>query len=529
MTAGSGPGAAPGAGDPSAAGPGPRQQLGRRALSLLLGNWGASGLNLLAGILVARRLGPDAVGALSFTVGLSGVIMAALVPGFLQAHMKRIAEGQDVRACLGTFIAIKLALFSVLALAFAIGSEWTARLFETPALQTVFLFMFAGMIASSFADVFTTALVARERAVERGIVLVAARVVRFLAIVLVLVTVADVRWVAAAYALEGVVELGAGVFFVWRALGVGPGLPTRHSVVGYWQYARPLLVIGPVGMIQDSVDRVAVTQWAGLTAAGYYHVARGIWEMFSSILAPSTMLLFARLSAIFSDRTAARDAEARTLFYSGAEKLLFVTVPAGYVVWVVAGPLLGLVFGPDFVHAEGAVRIFVVATLVATVVNPYVQAIYALDVVARFLPVILLRFALYLALLAVLIPVTPLAGPPTLGLADEGGALARLFAVAFPAWVYVRWTRELIDLGFYRPTWGYLGSFSVALAVFEVALWMPLPDPLVRVVAAALGLAAYAATLVALHPRSLKTFKYCRSLLSPVDFWHFFRREIGRP
>jgi O-antigen/teichoic acid export membrane protein len=384
------------------------------------------------------------------------------------------------------------------------------------------------MVASSFADVFTTALVARERAVERGIVLVGARAARFLATVLVLVTVADVRWIAATYALEGVVELVAGGFFVWRTLGVVPGLPTRRSIIGYWQYARPLLVIGPVGMIQDSIDRVAVTQWAGLTAAGYYHVARGMWEMFSSILAPSTMLLFARLSAIFSERTPARDAEARTLFYSGAEKLLFVTAPAGYVVWVVAGPLLGLVFGPDFVHAEGAVRIFVAATLVAAVVNPYVQAVYALDVVGRFVPVIVLRFVVYLALLAALIPDTRLGGLPTLGLGDEGGALARLFAVAFPAWVYVRWTRELVGLGFYHATWRYLGSFAVALSVFEVALRAPLPEPLARSAAAVLGLGAYAATLVALHPRSLKTLAYCRSLLSPVDFWHFFRREVGR-
>ena len=528
MTSEPDPAAFPGSSAPAAGSARPRQQLGRRALSLLLGNWGAAGLNLLAGILVARRLGPDAVGALSFTVGLSGVIMAALVPGFAQAHMKRIAEGQDARACLGTFVAIKLALFSTVGLAFVAGWRWTTSLFQTPTLETVFLFMFAGMVASSFADVFTTALVARERAVERGIVLVTARVARFLATILVLVIVADVRWVAATYALEGVVELMAGVFSVWYALGVVPGLPTRRSIVGYWQYARPLLVIVPLGMIQDSVDRVAVTQWAGLTAAGYYHVARGIWEMFSSILAPSTMLLFARLAAIFSERTPARDAEARTLFYSGAEKLLFVTAPAGYAVWVIAGPLLGLVFGPDFVHAEGAVRIFVVATLVATVVNPYVQVIYALEVVGRFLPVIVLRFVVYLALLATLIPVTRLAGLPTLGLAQEGGALARLFAVAFPAWVYVRWTRELVGLGFYRATRGYLGSFVVAVAVFEVALRTPLPGPVARLVAAMLGLATYAVSLVALHPQSLKTLAYCRSLLSPVNFWHFFRREVGR-
>jgi hypothetical protein len=94
--------------------------------------------------------------------------------------------------------------------------------------------------------------------------------------------------------------------------------------------------------------------------------------------------------------------------------------------------------------------------------------------------------------------------------------------------VYVRWTRELVGLGFYRATRGYLGSFVVAVAVFEVALRTPLPGPVARLVAAMLGLATYAVSLVALHPQSLKTLAYCRSLLSPVNFWHFFRREVGR-
>ncbi len=72
---------------------GSRGSLGQKSLSLFVATWLSAAVNLVSGILVARILGPDAIGSLSFGLGLSGLVMTALVPGFSQAHMKRIAEG----------------------------------------------------------------------------------------------------------------------------------------------------------------------------------------------------------------------------------------------------------------------------------------------------------------------------------------------------------------------------------------------------------------------------------------------------
>ena len=85
-----------------------RASLGQKSLSLLMGAWLAALLNLVAGVFVARVLGPAAVGSLSFSLGLSGLAMAALVPGFAQAHMKRVAEGVDPGVCASTFGLIKV-------------------------------------------------------------------------------------------------------------------------------------------------------------------------------------------------------------------------------------------------------------------------------------------------------------------------------------------------------------------------------------------------------------------------------------
>jgi len=66
-----------------------------------------------------------------------------------------------------------------------------------------------------------------------------------------------------------------------------------------------------------------------LTAAGYYHVARGFWEILGSLNAYPAIFLFTRMSALFAARSPERDREARTLFYSGQDKLLFIATPLG--------------------------------------------------------------------------------------------------------------------------------------------------------------------------------------------------------
>src|SRR6185295_8067022 len=101
----------------------------------------------------------------------------------------------------------------------------------------------------------------------------------------------------------------------------------------------------------------------------------------------------------------------------------------------------------------------VLAAVVASIVNPYTLVVNALEQTHRFIPVNLLRLIVYLAALGLLVPGL-LPGAP-------GAALARLVLIAFPAWVYVRWTRELAGVGFYGLIPAYLAAFALGLGVFH--------------------------------------------------------------
>jgi O-antigen/teichoic acid export membrane protein len=493
----------------------PRRSLGRASLVLLGSTWTHSALGLLASVMIGRVLGPAAVGALALNLGLAGLVMAALLPGFTQAHLKRLAEGQDAGRCVGTMLAIQGVLTALLVLVM-LGAWGIGALGGQPTGPEVFAAMLGAQVAGRLADVFQKVFIAREWVITHGAVLLATRVVRLLVTALVLLIAPSVTAVAATFLLEGVLTALVAAA-VLAAAGVPLRAPTRASLADYWRYARPFLVTTPLALVQDSIDRVLVGRWAGLTAAGYYHVARSLWEALAGVMAPPGLLLFTRLSSLYADRTPERDRKAAALFFSGLDKLLFVSTALAIAFWALAAPAIALLYGASFVPATAALRILVVAALVGALVNPYTFVLQAQDEVARFVPLNVLRFVAYLVALAVLIPGIV----PGLPAADAGAALARLLLIVFPAWVWMGWTRDLAGIPFYRRASVYLVGFAVAVAAFHaaVALLMRLapagPAPAIDLVAATAAFAVYALWLIKLHPDTRANVAYAVGLVTP--------------
>jgi O-antigen/teichoic acid export membrane protein len=511
----------------------PPQDLARKSLLLLGSTWGGSALGMVVSILVGRALGPEALGSLGFSTGIVGLVMAALLPGFAQAHLKRLAEGQDAGRCLGTMLAIQLALNAVLVA--VLLALWTTQGFlATSGLALVFLFLLAGQVAGGFADVFLKVFIAREWVVPHSIIVLSARFLRLLATVAVLATAPSVVGVAATFVVDGVVSGLAAATVLAGRYGVAPRVPTRASFAGYWSYARPFIVTTPLALFQDSIDRVLVGAWAGLTAAGHYQIARALWEALSSVVAAPITFLFTRLSGLYARRSDAGDREARAFFFHALDKLLFLTVPLAFAFWAFAEPGIALLYGDTFQPAALPLRILVLAAVVANVVNPYTYVVLALDQARRFVPVNLLRVVAYAIALVLLVPSRPVID----GLAgfwpgEPGAAAARLFLILFPCWVYVRWTRELAGIPLYRHVATYFGGFALLLGVFQAlrigAGALSLDGWAAATPAAAAALAVYLVYLFVRHPGTGENLRYALALLSPAGFIRFLRGGPGGP
>jgi hypothetical protein len=164
------------------------------------------------------------------------------------------------------------------------------------------------------------------------------------------------------------------------------------------------------------------------------------------------------------------------------------------------------------VAATPALRILVLAALGATLVNPYTLVLQAQDEVARFIPVNVVRFVVYLFALLVLIPGLIPGLPP----AAAGAALARLLLVLVPFWVWMGWTRELAGIPFYWRALMYFAGFALAALVFHTLVSTAISLAGSRwageVLAGAVAFVVYAVWLLKVHPNTRANFEYAVGL-----------------
>ena len=491
--------------------------LGRKSVVLFAGTWVANGFGLLSTILIARALGPEALGILGFSAGFVGLLTVFLLPGFSQAHQKRVAEGADLGRCVGTMAALQLAIQGTALVLILLAARWGSLVIPAGVPVSVVLFVLGAQLLINLSTSLSTAFVGREWAVAHASTQMAGKGLRFGATVAVLVWAPDIRWVAAALLVEGATEIAVGAYILIVGRGIAVRGPDRATLASYWSYARPLLITSPVGMLQDSLDRVLVARWAGLTVAGYYQVARVLWEILGTLNAYPFQLLLSRLSHLFASRGGETAGEARRVFASAVDRLLFIAVPAAFGLWALRQPVVTLIYGEQFLPAVDPLMVFVVAALAQAAFNPYQFILYAMDQHARFVPVVLVRLVVYLVAMVALVPVW----------GGTGAAVVRLLLVVFPCWVFIRWTRQLAGIGFQWLTAAYLGGFAVLVAVNEVTR-AALSSAGVAMPGAVAGgmvvaLAAYAAFLWLTHTGTGRNLRYARELADPRRFVTFLK------
>jgi len=493
--------------------------LGRKSVVLFAGTWAASGFGFLTTVLIARRLGPDALGILGFSMGLVGVLTALLVPGFAQAHQKRVAEGGDLGRCVGTMAALQLVIQAAAFALVLIAARWGSAVIPAGVPLAVVLFVLGAQLLTNLAASLSIAFVGREWAVAHGTTQVAGKGLRFAATAAVLVWAPDIRWVAAALLVEGASEIVVGGYILIVRRGVALRRPDRATLRAYWSYARPLFITSPIGMLQDSLDRVLVARWAGLTAGGHYQVARALWEVLGTLNAYPFQLLFSRLSRLFAAPAGASAAEARRVFASAMDRLLFIAVPAAFALWALREPVITLLYGEPFLAAAAPLMVLILAALAQAAFNPYQYVLYAIEEHGRFVPVVLLRMAVYLAAMVALVPLW----------GGTGAAAVRLLLVVFPCWVFIRWTRELSGIGFQPVTVTYLGGFAVLVAVNEATRAGLTAAGGVATAALAGGMAvaliAYGGLLWATHTGTADNLRYARELADPRRFLAYLKAD----
>jgi O-antigen/teichoic acid export membrane protein len=339
---------------------------GRPSLQKIIGNTGwlfadkviRMGAGLLVGVWVARYLGPDRFGLLSYTGAFVALFSALANLGLDGIVVRNIVRDPVCRdETLGTAFVLKV-MGGAITLALTMLTIILLRPGETLTHWLVGITS-AGMVFQAFdtIDFWFQSQV-------RSKFTVYAKNSAFLCITLVKIVLILVKAPLVAFAWAGSAEIVLGAIGMALAYGVSGSRLTawRGSVRLARELLRdswPLILSSVVIMIYMRIDQVMLGEMVGDAEVGVYSAAVRLAEVWYFIP-------MAVLSSVFPSVVEAR-AVSDELFYGRLQKLYNLMALMGYIVAVpvtfVAGWVVQLLFGPAYAAAGPMLAVLIWAGL----------------------------------------------------------------------------------------------------------------------------------------------------------------------
>lgn len=315
------------------------------------------GIGLVVGVWVARYLGPEQYGALSFAIAFAGLFGPVATLGLDGIVVRDLVREPDPGATLGTSFALKSLAGVVMALA-AIATVAIIRPHDLLA-RTLVGIMSAAIVFQAFdcidfwfqAQVQSRGVVLARTAsalvisiARVGLVLSAASVVAF-----AWANLADAA--LGAVALMAVYGVGASGMRSWRVSGARAKELLRDS----W----PLIFSALVVMLYMRIDQVMLGEMTDSREVGIYSVAVRLSEI--PYILPSSIV-----SAWLPGIVEAHKHDER-LFEERLQRLYNVMAFIGYCVAIptlfLAGPVVRIAFGPAYERAAPMLVVLSFATI----------------------------------------------------------------------------------------------------------------------------------------------------------------------
>lgn len=209
---------------------------------------------------------------------------------------------------------------------------------------------------------------------------------------------------------------GWAAALVWLWMGVpaevrgergAVGGEVRHLMGGLAPFAAAF-----VGLtVYSKVDVILLARWSGAAEVGVYSAAYKFVDVFQALVIVAAGAVFPRLARTADRRSGGGWGGARS-----TEVLVLGAVPVGLTLHLVAGPAVGLIFGPAY---AGSAPVLAMLALLLPLLGLSIHGGYVLGAAGRMLPVAILYgvgVGVNLAFNQALIP----------SLGAQGAALSRL-------------------------------------------------------------------------------------------------------
>jgi len=313
-------------------------------------------LSFIFTVYIARYLGTEGFGLLSFVVASMGILGVVIDLGINSLMVRDIAVNKELTAkYVGNVLLIKtflsLAIFGTLFAILALGTYPS---------ETVYVSLFIGLsvIVSSFTGIFTAVFQSHQKMQYQAIGEISRNVLMLVGAFLIISLQDNIVMLASSYLYVNLaVFIYSVVIVLWRF--------TRPKIEVDWvfwkQIFRNSLPIGGMAiffLIYFRIDTVMLSFMKGDVAVGLYNAA---YRLIDATLVIPTIVTTAMFPVL-----AHYHASNRGLFLNVYEKsfkfLLFLGLLMAVVVTLLSSQIIGIVFGDAFLESAGALQILIWAS-----------------------------------------------------------------------------------------------------------------------------------------------------------------------
>jgi len=503
--------------------------LARKSLLFFTVNIIGSAFGFLSTLVIARWMGPEALGTIGYLLGLLGLLAVLLDMGSGLAHLKRVSETDgDPAPQIGTFLAIRSVLAVVFLLAVVLlpvirdALRLGQPLFQTGDERYAYWVIAAYYVLNSLASVFLYTFEARLETAKESVADFVGSVVPFVAKAAVAFSGLGVTALSVAYLTEGVVRLVAALAFFG---GYHVARVRREHLLSYIRYALPLTLNTALSMIVSNVNPVLLkASWTSVEV-GYYTSVLGFGVVLERVASTVMVLFFPQAS---SDVARGAWDEVRRRVSVIEHYVLTVLVPLAVVFIFFSEQIVTVALGAKFSPATSILVCLAINSTVTAIFQPYRAVLYAIEKQGILVWSNLVGLMALLVVDVLLVP-HQLGGLTLAGLGGAGAAIGLLAMTVSSGMLQVRAVKQRAGIGFYWKAALHLLAGGIMYAamwilgrVAPASLWLRVP------LLALLGPAVYLLALAVMGQFTLVDARVFLNMLHPRRMLEYISSELDR-
>lgn len=411
-------------------------------------------LGILGLSIIAHAYAPGSFGIIGYITGLIGVFFVTADLGFGQAHIKLLSEHGEEGKANGVLFAIKAVLLSlslvamIVFLFLAYRFHW--ELWTNSVQRHVFFLLGSGLLLDQMTSSLILTFQAKQLVMHYTLPQLIARFGKILLIFFIVHASLNIEILATAYLGESILFF-LGTLWFFRKQRVEK--PDREMFRQYWHYAFPLLLLVPVSVLGENIDKVFLKNLTDVSQVGYYTSVQGLAVILPLLLSKPIMNMF--FPFVSSRSVEGKTQELHEITHLIVRYLSILTIPLIAVLMFFRRDVISLVLGNNYLPAAAILSVSLCTAYVIIIARPYLNLLYGHGLHRSFPKISLFFLLLTVIGYAVLVPI----------LGGVGIALATLLIWLFDGVIKIHMVERLLRIRFYWRIFIHIGAATMGYGV----------------------------------------------------------------